>query len=1002
MKASWFCIFLIPFFWFACQTDPLQGGEKNARISAADSVRISASIDSLSTLADTATAANKAALLIRIADLNKSLHSKDAWVDAIRALFSFYHKNRQYDELYPLLDQAVRDSWWEPDSKTGQLYTLLGFTLRRLGRNYAAGIYYEKARELSDRFGGVTQANPAGVIHKTLANIKTRLGEHEEAEKLFLTALELLEQDSLPERAAANRLTMVEIHNDLGLAYQTSGDLPKALEQYEAGLQALGQLNKLDPGKGAAAANTKGLLLSSKASVLFLSGRHTEAEQAARAALDSYDPDKNNYRFNGLTILSGILENSGKLPAAQKYRDEALALANGGGVEQREIAKLLIEMGWSAYRTRDFLAATQFAQQALNRIYAKISPVDVHQNPDPALLDPDPENAIAEALDLKGEALWQQYRSEATDGVLQLADSTTALAIQMMENLRDAAVYESSKLHSSQQSRRLFSRMLAILFAQQKNGDQAVAARAFAFAEKNKAVLLQQKIAADAAMRSAGVADSLIRQERDFKERRAFLQNALFEAQIAEGSPDEKAIEALKRQLYAVEQDLRQLQSGIASAYHIETAHAHTQTATVDAVRQKLLRKDELWIDYFTDPDSSLVYMIAVSHDALQFVRRPYRETAVRDFIALFNNAIQAENKAGDPALFSEFVRTAQNLYDDLLAPVVPQSIPKRITLVADGALALLPFDVLLCKPVDTPAGVNYTTLPYLVATSQTRLAASASLDLFYARHGQPKRRDSYAGFAPDYSGSILGQVVSGSGVVQSVAADFNGKAFLGPDASLETFMKEAAGYAIIHFHGHAEASDSFPDHSWMAFTAGRPIAGVMLPQESVRTLGSGPRRLPASELAHCLFAHQVYHARLNADLVLLSACQTGLGKIAPGEGTLSLSRAFQAAGCPATVMSLWEVRDDATAELMQLFLENIRQGQDKDEALTNAKRSYLQTSGDAFPYYWAGFVLTGKAAPVQLHGGWWKRPVFWLLVLGVLAVAVFLFRSKFFKKING
>ncbi len=995
MKASWFCIFLITFLWLACQPGQAPADTEPQTLSAADSVRIRASIDSLTAQADTATE-GKGALLIRIAGLYKSLRDKDAWVDTHRALFSLHHKNRQYDDLHPLLDQAVRNAWWEPDSKTGQLYTLLGFTLRRLGRNYAAGVYYEKAREMSDRFGGVTNANPAGVIHKTLANIKTRLGEHEEAEKLFLTALELLEQDSLPGRAVANRLTIVEIHNDLGLAYQTAGDLPKALEQYEAGLRALGQLNKLDPGQGAAAANNKGLLLSSKASVLFMSGRHAEAEQAARAALDSYEPGKNNYRFNGLTILSGILEASGKLPAAKKYRDEALALAKAGGVEQREIAKLLIEMGWSTYRSRDFQAATQFAQQALNRIYAKISPDDVRQNPDPALLDPDPENAIAEALDLKGEALWQQYRAQASGSVLQLADSTTALAIQMMENLRDVAVYESSKLHSSQQSRRLFSRMLAILYAQQKNGDHAVAARAFTYAEKNKAVLLQQKIAADAALRGAGVADSLIQQERDLKERRAFLQNALFEEQIAEGAPGEKAIEELKRRLYSVEQELRQLQSRIAGEYHIETTAGHTQTATVDAVRQKLLRKDELWIDYFTDPDSSLVYMIAVSNDALRFVRKPYREAAVRDFIALFNNAIQAENRAGDPALFSEFVQAGKHLYDDLIAPVMPATPPEHITLVADGALALLPFDVLLYEPADAAAGVNYATLPYLVAASQTRLAASASLDLFYTRQGQPARRGSYAGFAPDYSGSILGQVVSGSGVVQSAAGAFKGKAFLGPDASLEAFMKEAAGYAIIHFHGHAEASDSFPDHSWMAFTAGQPIAGVMQPREPGRTLGPGPRRLPAAELAHCLFAHQVYHARLDADLVLLSACQTGLGKIAPGEGTLSLSRAFQAAGCPATVMSLWEVRDDATAGLMQLFLENIRQGQDKDEALTNAKRSYLQTTGDAFPYYWAGFVLTGKADPVQVSTAWWKGPLGWVLLFGALVLAVLFLRSRF------
>lgn len=146
---------------------------------------------------------------------------------------------------------------------------------------------------------------------------------------------------------------------------------------------------------------------------------------------------------------------------------------------------------------------------------------------------------------------------------------------------------------------------------------------------------------------------------------------------------------------------------------------------------------------------------------------------------------------------------------------------------------------------------------------------------------------------------------------------------------------------------------------------------------------------MPESELNNCLFAHRIYHAHLDADLVLLSACQTGLGKIAPGEGTLSLSRAFQAAGCPATVMSLWKVGDKATGALMGLFLANIRAGQDKDEALTNAKRTWLeQNAFDAFPYHWAGFVLTGNAEPVQLPAPWWRRGWGWALVMAGLLMA--------------
>ena len=91
---------------------------------------------------------------------------------------------------------------------------------------------------------------------------------------------------------------------------------------------------------------------------------------------------------------------------------------------------------------------------------------------------------MAEALDLKGEALWQLYQATEEPDWLRQADSATALAILMMENLRNAAVYESSKLTSSGQSRTLFSRMLRILHAEQKAGDETAARRAFAFSEK--------------------------------------------------------------------------------------------------------------------------------------------------------------------------------------------------------------------------------------------------------------------------------------------------------------------------------------------------------------------------------------------------------------------------------------------------------------------------------------------------------------------------------------
>lgn len=990
METRWIFAALACVLWSACNHVDQSNASRQPEVAGRDSVALCLQADSLQSVADTATAREEA-LLLQVADLYRSARNRQAWIGVLNRLYRGYNKNKAFEKTSELFERAIQQAWWPEDSQTGTLYLGLGYALLKLNRYYTASIYYEKARALSDQFGNVVKKNPARQIYKTLANIKTRLGENEEAAKIHLAAIELLRKDTAAEFRTLNQLALADVHSDLGIVYQSVDDLPHALTQYEAGLAVLQNLRGLSTDEAPEAGNARGMLLSNKASVLYLMGQVPQAENAVTEALRILQPEKAKYRFSALEILAEIQEHKTDTAAARQTRLAAMALAAGGEVEKREVAKLLNSMGWSALRQKDFEAATSYAQQALHCLYAGVPANDYRKNPDPSQFDLDPENAVAEALDLKGEALWQLYRQSGAGASLYLADSTTALAIQMMENLRDAAVYESSKLNSAQQGRRLFSRMMRILYAQQEAGAQAAAERAFAYAEKSKAVLLQQKVAADAALQAAGVADSLIRQERDLRDQWAALRNALFERQMAGTEETDSSGMQMKQRLYQIEEQQRRLRRQISDAYGLAPDRQETHTATVAEVRQRLLRDRETLVEYFTDRDSSAVYLIAVDQQTVRLLCRSYEEEGLRQLIACVNNAQWAENRSADPALWTEFTQLSRQWYSTLLEPLFPKSVPPALMLAPDGALSLLPFDLLLVAPLQPSKNrtLDYATLPYLVMHSQTRLVPSASLELFYDKAQLPRHTGSYAGFAPDYSGSVLGRVNAGPTLAGQAAEKFGGQAFTGSHARLDSFLTQASGYAIVHFHGHAEASDSFPDYSWLAFTAGGPIAqAAAMPSAQNRTLGQ-PGRLPVRELANCLFAYQIYHSRLDADLVLLSACQTGLGKIAPGEGTLSLARAFQAAGCPATVMTLWEVRDDATAALTGLFLDNIRKGQEKDEALTQAKRRYLATAGDVFPYYWAGFVLTGKADPVRLPGAFSGKSL--LLISGGLALAFLL-----------
>ncbi len=132
------------------------------------------------------------------------------------------------------------------------------------------------------------------------------------------------------------------------------------------------------------------------------------------------------------------------------------------------------------------------------------------------------------------------------------------------------------------------------------------------------------------------------------------------------------------------------------------------------------------------------------------------------------------------------------------------------------------------------------------------------------------------------------------------------------------------------------------------------------------------------------LNTYELFGLHLPGQLAVLSACNTGSGKLERGEGIISLARGFFYAGIPSVVMTLWEIEDHSSADLMARFYENLKLGLPNDIALQQAKIAYLEGAGklQSHPYFWAGYVSIGKTDPVRyttackpLHirsGTWW------------------------------
>jgi CHAT domain-containing protein len=139
----------------------------------------------------------------------------------------------------------------------------------------------------------------------------------------------------------------------------------------------------------------------------------------------------------------------------------------------------------------------------------------------------------------------------------------------------------------------------------------------------------------------------------------------------------------------------------------------------------------------------------------------------------------------------------------------------------------------------------------------------------------------------------------------------------------------------------------------------------------------------------HSRAVAEIAHLNLNADLVVLSACETGFGKFEQGEGVISLARSFMYAGSPSLVVSLWQVNDHSTSIVMQKFYQNLHNERAKDVVLRQAKLDYVQEKEGivGHPAFWSAFIQLGDSRPIMLSrkGGW----LYWIIGLGVLFVVV-------------
>ena len=583
---------------------------------------------------------------------------------------------------------------------------------------------------------------------------------------------------------------------------------------------------------------------------------------------------------------------------------------------------------------------------------------------------------------LKSDSLYYLYQSEKF--------CKTALSVQ--KELQNSYTEPNSKKELINSNYLFFENAIATyryLFNATNNNGYLKGA--FQILEKSKAFLAREVFNESKAKYYLNIPDSLLELELTLKFQITQMERNRFEAIEGEDKDTQDSLfTAYTGKIFDLKQSYNKLQQNIKEKYPEYDKVAH-DNAVIDlnTVQKTLLDKNQTLIEYFIG--DSTIFIFATRHDTCN-ITQIKKDFPLETWGKQLNLSISKQDNLIDlspPELDSitqQYANAAYQIYQKILQPIA-HFLDKgsELIIVPDGLLSYVPFDALL---TEFPKNLhNYQSYHYLLKDHQISMALSATMldEMKQKTHKQPPSK-SFLGFAPSFPTDGLDTIILVSRSIDysdkrnhlsplkhnkeeiaAIQSLIGGDIYSDSAATEQLFTDLSPDYRILHLSTHGKANDKVGDYSFLAFY-----------------------ELKDSLENEWLYNREVYNLKLNADMVVLSACETGIGELQRGEGIISLARGFSLAGAKSIITTLWNINDEETPKLMQMFYRNLKEGMTKDAALRQAKIDYIQTGKHPEPYFWAAFVPIGDMQPIPLGSGKWL----WYLV-GVLFVGVVLFYLK-------
>jgi CHAT domain-containing protein/lipopolysaccharide biosynthesis regulator YciM len=592
-------------------------------------------------------------------------------------------------------------------------------------------------------------------------------------------------------------------------------------------------------------------------------------------------------------------------------------------------------------------------------------------------------NILLASLQFKAGTLEKLFTQSGAMADLQLAYQTycsaDTLAGQIQYNYSD----ENDKVAFTSKARQLYQAALSVcLQVYELSKEKSYLNKAFYFAERGKASVLSATLAESKAKNFAGIADSLLTQDQQLRTQIAAYTQKVAQELTKGEALDSSRLNNYQSLLFAAHRQQEGLIGKLEKEYP-QYYNLKYQPATVTPVQVQSVMDEKTAIVEYAVADS-LLYIFTLTQTNFTAQSLPIDSTFHRKLAAFRQAMLNREEDLYQQAAYA--------LYKILLPQTFARSI-RQLIIIPEGELTTLPFEALLTQNKKNKAG---KAQPYLLNKYAISYAYSARL--LYEQLIQPHAASSkhLLALAPVFADTLTnvtlamnrsvlryhqpvflhttpiatsqlssddaevtegevsrgwlldGQYVSpllaSKREVETIAHLFRRQGDTAQlylyDQAKEEQLKSSniSTYNYLHLATHGFVNESYPE-----------LSGLLLAQDST----SGEDGI--------LYMGEIYNLHLKADLVTLSACETGLGKLATGEGIIGLSRALLYAGARNIVVSFWKVPDESTASLMEDFYATLLSSGDKALALQTAKRKMLREGKYTHPFYWAPFVLVGR-----------------------------------------